>query len=100
MRKNVNTITSQKLEMRGSNNRLGNPELRVPHLSQNLPARGRYAKTPGAGGGVFFYSRKSLPYKLETQTRSTIELAHFRYFVSERRSSLIPNRRNVNLDLE
>ena len=33
-------------------------------------------------------------------TRSTIEVAHFRYFVSERRDSSTPNRRDVNLDFE
>ena len=33
-------------------------------------------------------------------TRSTIEVAHFRYFVSERRGSLSPNRRNADLDFE
>ena len=32
------------------------------------------------------------------KTRSTIEVAHFLYFVSERRGSLTPNRRNENLD--
>ena len=31
-------------------------------------------------------------------TRSTIEVAHFRYFVFERRRPLTSNRRNVNLD--
>ena len=31
-------------------------------------------------------------------TRSTIEVAHFRYFVSERRGSFTPDRWNVNLD--
>ena len=31
-------------------------------------------------------------------TRSTIEVAPFRYFVSERRGLLTPNGRNVNLD--
>ena len=31
---------------------------------------------------------------------STIEVAHFRYFVSERRGSLSPNHRNANLDFE
>ena len=30
-------------------------------------------------------------------TRSTIEVAHFRYCVSERRGSLTPNRRNITL---
>ena len=33
-------------------------------------------------------------------TRSTIEVVHFRYFVSERWGSLSPNRWNVNLDFE
>ena len=32
--------------------------------------------------------------------RSTIEVAHFRYLVFERRGSFIPNRRNANLDFE
>ena len=35
---------------------------------------------------------------IQLKTRSTIEVAHFRYFVSERRCSLAPNRRNGNLD--
>ena len=29
-----------------------------------------------------------------------MEVAHFRYFVSERRGSLSPNRRNANLDFQ
>ena len=33
-----------------------------------------------------------------TSTRSTIEVARFRYFLSERRSSLSPKRRNANFD--
>ena len=33
-------------------------------------------------------------------TRSTIEVAHSRYLFCERRGSLIPIRRNVNLDFE
>ena len=33
-------------------------------------------------------------------TRFTIEVAHSRYFVSERRASLSPNRPNANLDFE
>ena len=33
-------------------------------------------------------------------TRSTMEVADYRYFVSERRSSSTPNRRNTNLDLK
>ena len=36
----------------------------------------------------------------ESKTRSTIELAHFRYLFSERRCSLTPIRGNVNLDFE
>ena len=38
----------------------------------------------------------------QEQTRSEIEVAHFRYFVSERRGrgSLTRNRRNVNLHFE
>ena len=38
--------------------------------------------------------------EIKEWTRSTIEVAHFRYFVSERRGSVTPNRRNVNLDFE
>ena len=39
--------------------------------------------------------------KRHVMTRSTIEVAHFRYFVSERRGgSSTPNRRNANLDFE
>ena len=34
------------------------------------------------------------------ETRSRIEVAHFRYFVFERRGSLSPNPRNANLDFE
>ena len=34
------------------------------------------------------------------ETRSTIEDAHFLYFVSEKRGSLTPNRRDVNLDFD
>ena len=33
-------------------------------------------------------------------TRSTIEVARFRYFVSERRGPLTPYRRNAHLDFE
>ena len=33
-------------------------------------------------------------------THSTIEVAHSRFFVSERRGSLTPSRLNVNLDFE
>ena len=33
-------------------------------------------------------------------TRSSTEVAHFRYFVSERRGSFTPNRRTANLDFE
>ena len=33
-------------------------------------------------------------------TRFTREVAHFRCFVSEKRSSLTPNRRNAHLDLK
>ena len=33
-------------------------------------------------------------------TRSTREVAHLRSFVSERRGTLIPNRRDVNVDFE
>ena len=40
------------------------------------------------------------PCKTAKWTRSTIEVAHFRSFVSERRGSFIPNLRNVNLDFE
>ena len=36
----------------------------------------------------------------EGETRSTVEIAHFRHLVSERRSSLTSKRRNVNLDFE
>ena len=39
-------------------------------------------------------------YALLLETRSTIEVAHSRYFVSERRGSLTRNRRNINLDFE
>ena len=41
-----------------------------------------------------------LAFFLIISTRSTIEVAHFRYFVSERRGSLTPNRRNVNIEFE
>ena len=34
------------------------------------------------------------------KTHSTIEVALFRFFVSERQSSLSPNRRSANLDFE
>ena len=33
-------------------------------------------------------------------TPSTIEVAHFRYFASDRRGFSSPNRRNANLDFE
>ena len=35
---------------------------------------------------------------LALMTRSTIDVAHFRYFVSERRGSWSPSRPNANLD--
>ena len=34
------------------------------------------------------------------RTSFTIEVAHFRYLVSEKRASWTPNRRDVNLDFE
>ena len=57
---------------------------------------------------IYLNSTASNKAKLQTitqlslvpRTRSTIEVEHFRYFVSERRGSLSPNRRNVNLDFE
>ena len=43
--------------------------------------------------GFFFHP-------LSDGTRYTIEVAHFRYFFSERRGFLTPHRRDVNLDFE
>ena len=40
------------------------------------------------------------PYGVCVRSSSTIEVAHLRFFVSEKRGSLPANRRNVNLDFE
>ena len=68
---------SQKIEKRGSKDRLGNPELRVLPLSQTIPAEGRCEKTPGRGGGRRGDSFKThgikALVKMETQNRGAMK---------------------------
>ena len=55
----------------------------------------------GGSGRAAMLNRDIIKLNIvELKTRSTIEVAHFSCFFSERRWSLIPNRRNVNLDFD
>ena len=87
------------------------PSWRCPHRASGvtppisqvylLPSRrqgqGRQASWPGRPLSALQDQNESAGTE---GTRSTIEVASFRYFVCEKRVSLTPYRRNANLDFE